>query len=67
MNLNSPKIMNEDNIKKIDNYGKEILKKTVAEFSKKGGMPGNLTPFTRSSQKHAGQLIKASILERLTS
>ena len=26
--------MNEDNIKKIDNYGKEILKKTVAEFSK---------------------------------
>ena len=32
--LNSPKIMNEDNIKKIDNYGKEILKKTVAEFSK---------------------------------
>ena len=32
--LSSPKIVNEDNVKKIDNYGKEILKKTVAEFSK---------------------------------
>ena len=44
-----------------------LTKYLLQNFNKNGGMLGNLTPFTRSNQKQAGQLIKASILERLTS
>ena len=32
--LNNPKIVDENKVKKIDNYGAEVLKKTVDEFSK---------------------------------
>ena len=44
-----------------------LSKVSVAVFSKNPGIPGNLTPFTLSNQKQAGQLMKASIRERLNS